>query len=209
MGAIWSSPMHTPTPITRENSGAEAITPSRMPGTSHALEDHRALGLDAERVDRAPHVVPGDRQAPELLRGRDRELDRVRQRLQVTAIAGRVRRLLRGVDHDVGAAPRSELAPRGGEVAGHDRADTAGLEQADHGQADRAAADHDRHVALADLAAPHRVPADRHRLGQRAQIGRKSRWAPAASATPRPAPARRRRRAPRPRGQWRAACPGA
>ena len=41
-----------------------------------------------------------------------------------------------------------------------------------HGQADRAAADHDRHVLAADLAAVDGVPAHRHRLGEHRDLVR-------------------------------------
>ena len=41
-------------------------------------------------------------------------------------------------------------------------------------EADRPAADHDRDLPLADLAAAHRVPGDGHRLGQRRDVGRQA-----------------------------------
>ena len=50
-----------------------------------------------------------------------------------------------------------------------------GLEHEDDGEADRAAADDDRDVPLADLAAAHGVPADGHRLGEGGVFDRQSR----------------------------------
>lgn len=48
------------------------------------------------------------------------------------------------------------------------------LQHADHREADRPAADDDRDVALAHLAAADGVPADGHRLGERGNIGRQA-----------------------------------
>ena len=130
---------------------------------------------------------------------------RGRDGLQVAAVSGRlVGRVLAG--STTTSAPHALASSRrpAREVARDDRADALRLEHADHGQADRPAADHDRDVALLDLGAPHGVPADRHRLGERAELGRQAVGYARTSATPRRRPARRRRPAPRPRGRSRA-----
>jgi hypothetical protein len=88
------------------------------------------------------------------------------------ARAARERRLGRRIDDDVGAATRRQRAPPRREVGRDDRPDALRLQGQDHAQAHRPAADDDRDVALAHLAAPHRVPGDGHRLGQRRDVGR-------------------------------------
>ena len=168
--------MHTPTTTTRENSGALGDDAVDDPRDADALEDHGALRASrraSPRRARRDATAPAARR--ELLHRADRELDRRRDGLQVAAVPGRlVGRVLARVDHDVGAARGRQRPPPGGEVARDDRAHALGLEHADHGQADRPAADHDRDVALLDLGAPDGVPADRHRLGQRAELGRQA-----------------------------------
>jgi hypothetical protein len=82
-----------------------------------------------------------------------------------------VGRVLRGVDHDVGAASGGERAATGRVVAGDHGAHAVGLEHQNDGEADRAAADDDGDVFLGDLGAADGVPADGHRLGKRGVVG--------------------------------------
>ena len=87
------------------------------------------------------------------------------------ALDGRVRGIVRGVDHDVRAARACQRAPGRRIVAGDDRAHALGLQQQDHRQPHRPTADHDRHFALADIAAAHGVPGHGHRLGEGGDVG--------------------------------------
>ena len=203
-GVNWSGPTQTPTTTTRENSGAPSMMLSITPGTPTHSKITGCLGRGADLVGRAPQVPPADRQTAELLDGADGELERRGDVVEVARSPRRgVRRVVSRVDDDVGAAALGELAAPGREVARDDRPHALGLEHQDHAEADRPAADHDRHLLLADLAAAHGVPGDGHRLGQRRDLGRQAVRAPATSATPRRAAARRRRRARGPRARWR------
>ena len=107
-----------------------------------------------------------------------------------------VRRLPAGSTTTSAPQPGRQRPPAGGEVGGHDGADAARLEPADHRQPDRAAAEHDRDVALGDVAAVDRVQRDRHRLGEHRDVRARARWAPRTTSTARPAPARRTHPAP-------------
>ncbi len=76
------------------------------------------------------------------------------------------RTLDRGVDDLVRTHLRGERAPCRREVGRDDRLDAAPRELVDHREADRAAPEHDRGVALSDVRLRDRVDADRERLGE-------------------------------------------
>lgn len=140
-------------------------------GHADALEDDRPARLGPQRGGGAVDRLPRQRQPPQLLHPPERHLERVGGAGQVAALVeALIRGVDRGVDDDVGAAAPRQVPPRRREVGGDDAAHPARLQHADHRQPDRPAADHDRDRALADLAAADRVPADRHRLGQRRQL---------------------------------------
>ncbi len=73
---------------------------------------------------------------------------------------------LRRVDDLVGAHRLGEPASGGGEVAGHDRPDTAQSQGGDDGEAHRTAAEHQRAVTGGDARPVHGVEPDGHRLGE-------------------------------------------
>ena len=117
-------------------------------------------------------MPPPDREALELLLGVDRQIQR---RGDVVEVAAPVHCGERGadgrVDHHIGAARGRQRAPARRVVARHDVAHALRLQQQDHRQADRPAADHDRDRPLADVRAAHGMPADRHRLGECGDVG--------------------------------------
>jgi hypothetical protein len=80
----------------------------------------------------------------------------------------------RGIDHDVGAHLLCERAARRRIVGGDDRVQAPDPERSDDRKPDRAAADHQRHLAASDIGFRHRVDADGERLGQRSMRGRQA-----------------------------------
>ena len=129
----------------------------------------------AERLAEAPQMPPADRQPHEFFLRADRELQRRGQVGEVpAALDGAVRRGHRRVDHDVRPARACQGATARRVVARDDRPHPFALQHQDHRQADRPAADHDRDRALADVAAADCVEPDRHRLGQRRDVGRQA-----------------------------------
>jgi len=69
------------------------------------------------------------------------------------------------------SAPHAAAPAGEGQVAGDDGAHAPGFEHADHRQADRSAADHDRDLSRADLAVTDGVQPNGHRLGERGDVG--------------------------------------
>src|SRR3954467_13281158 len=146
-GRIRSGPMHTPTTTTRDSSGAAETMESMMPGTpthskmtgafgpapsrSAAREAAGPVRPGPEPLRRPEDVVPpGD--PAQLGHGVDEQVDRGRQRRQMTAVAGGVGRRLDGrIDHDIRTARRRERPAGGGEVAGDDCLDAARLQRTD------------------------------------------------------------------------------
>ena len=59
-------------------------------------------------------------------------------------------------------------------IRSHDRMQPLQFQRRDHGEPDRAAADHQRHLVAADIGLGHRVHADRQRLGQRRMFRREA-----------------------------------
>ena len=117
-----------------------------------AFEDHAGLlsRSDIEQAREPARVVAGGRRG-------------VRP--------GFVGRSGRGIDDDVGAHALRQRAPRRRKIRRDDRVRAFDLQAGDHRQADRAAADHQRHVVGRQSRELHRVPADRDRFGQRGVLG--------------------------------------
>ena len=86
------------------------------------------------------------------------------------------RRRLTWIDDDIGAQLSSKLAPLGGEVGNHDRADPAHAQLGHARKADRSGAEHDGAVTTADSALRDRMHADGQRFGERSHLGREARW---------------------------------
>ena len=171
--------MQTPTTTTRENSGAPVTMLIDHARDADAFEDDGVLGRRrADRFGGAPERCHGtQRDAAQLLHRADRELEHRGRVGRGGRGLGRVAKgeSVRGVDDDVGAASRWRAR---GDRREKSLAITVRtplrLEHADHGEPDRPAADHDGDLALLDLAAPHGVPADGHRLGERRYVGRQA-----------------------------------
>ena len=143
-------------------------------GHPDALEDDRVLrGRGADRLGQLPDALPRhQRDAPQLVHRADCEVEDLGGRDQVPVVRGRrERRVLRRIDDDVGAARGGQRAPPGREVAGDTVRTPLALSMqmtaSPTGPQPMTIAD----LALADLAAPHRVQADRHRFGQGGQLG--------------------------------------
>nr|WP_233565614.1 hypothetical protein [Cellulomonas sp. PhB143] len=134
-----------------------------------ALEDDGALRRGrANGVQPAPDGRPRHGQLREPVHGVEAGIDLVGHALDVPVPArgeGLPRRVDGGVEDDVGPAPPGEGAAARGVVGRDDRADAPGLEDGDHGEPDRPAAEDQRDVLLLHLPARDGVPRDRHRLG--------------------------------------------
>jgi hypothetical protein len=117
-------------------------------------------------------MPPTDGQPLELLAGSDGQLECGGGVGYVATVrCGCERRAVSGVDDDIRAAGVRQRSTSRREIAGHDSAHALGLQQEDHRQPDRAATDHDRLGAPANISPADGVPADRQRLGQRRHVG--------------------------------------
>lgn len=148
------------------------MIPSIMPGTPTHSKITGRLGVAAPTASAARHTChqgsragtaspgcsPPDRRRP-VRPPDDRALP---PRRTASPVPGRPRR-----------RRRTALAVPGGRARSRRRSRLrrTRLEHAHHGQPDRPAADHDGYITFANLTA-HRMPRDRHRLGERGGLRR-------------------------------------